>query len=63
MKLAIQYRDRINPDLILPTVNWRNTTNKTSAAATSSDTPPQEQTATQNGKVTHPEQQLAAKTL
>jgi UDP-sulfoquinovose synthase len=65
MKLAIQYRDRINPDLILPTVNWRNTTNSTSAATTSSDTPTsqQAQTAHQDGKVSNPEQQLAGKPL
>ena len=27
MKLAIQYKDRIDPQLMAPTVNWRNTTN------------------------------------
>ena len=30
MKLAVEYRDRIDPHLIVPTVNWRNTTNKVS---------------------------------
>ncbi len=30
MKLALEYRDRIDPHLIAPTVNWRSTTNKVS---------------------------------
>ena len=33
LKLAIRYRDRINTDLILPTVNWRNTSNDVAAKA------------------------------
>jgi UDP-sulfoquinovose synthase len=28
MNIALKYRDRINPDLILPRVNWRNTRNE-----------------------------------
>ncbi len=31
MKLTIQYRERIDPRLIAPTVNWRNTTNQVTA--------------------------------
>ncbi|HCI79802.1 MAG TPA: NAD-dependent dehydratase, partial [Ktedonobacter sp.] len=39
LKLAIRYRDRINTDLILPTVNWRSTTND---VATKAQPKPQE---------------------
>ncbi|HZR44288.1 MAG TPA: NAD-dependent epimerase/dehydratase family protein [Ktedonobacteraceae bacterium] len=38
IKLAIRYKDRIDPLLIAPTVNWRNTTNQVIATDLSNET-------------------------
>lgn len=61
MKLAIQYRDRINPALILPTVNWRNASNKVGAKE------PKEQQESQSASTDHtvnvPVEQFAGEPL
>ena len=57
LKLAIIYKERINRDLSLPTVNWRNTSNELAAKEQ------EEQQTTPTNHATQPEpavEQLAA---